>query len=215
LIHSPQIGEYQFEVKGANVPGYQSLFTQGFAVVATGEFTGGFALPQEPRIDSVTPSSGVNNSPTQITITGARFQLTPQVYLGTAAEPQKYPLSAVTWNYPSQMQATVPVNLLSGSYNVKVINPDTMSATLANGFTVGAPLQNTTMYIAGMNPDVNAADQLTVMDLALGTVLPPVTLTKDDDPMDVAVNRTAGKGVIAMYGGGVQTGKVAIMTLNN
>ena len=215
LIHTPQIGDYQFEVQGHNVPGYLSLFTQGFAVVATGEFTGGFAFPQEPRIDSVSPSSGVNSNPTLITITGDRFQATPQVYLGTAAEPQKYALSAVTFISSAQLQATVPVNMLSGTYNILVINPDTMSDTLANVFTVGAPVQNATMYIAGQNPDTNAADQLTVVDLVQGTLLPPVALTKDDDPADVAVNRTAGKGVIAMYGGGAQTGKVAIMSISN
>ena len=44
LIRSPQIGEYRFEIQGANVPGYQTLFTQGYAVVVTGEFTGGFAF---------------------------------------------------------------------------------------------------------------------------------------------------------------------------
>ena len=49
LIRSPQVGEYRFEIRGANVPGYQTLFTQGYAVVVTGEFTGGFEFPPPPR----------------------------------------------------------------------------------------------------------------------------------------------------------------------
>jgi len=53
-----------------------------------------------------------------------------------------------------------------------------------------------------------------VIDLVLGTALPPITLAPLDNPYDVAVNRTAGKGVIALGGEGIQSGKVGIMDLD-
>jgi YVTN family beta-propeller protein len=313
LIPSPSLGQYRIEIKGASVPGYQTLFTQGYAMVVTGEFNGGgdycgatppppqgFAAsvlryddalltwqavpgatgyeiwrhttgcappldpatvfsvpagqtsyhdrttqpsrtyyytirallnpvdcrttasdcvsattPSPPTIQTVSPESGANNDATPISITGTGFQATPQVYLGTASQPQKYPLSPVTFVSSTTVRATVPVNLQSGGYSVMVINPDGLSATLAGGYYVGPPLQFTTLYIAADSTDYYAADQLTVINLEQSTVQAPVTLTPFDDPVDVAVNRATDRGVIGLFGAGPsgERGRVAIMNL--
>jgi YVTN family beta-propeller protein len=214
LIPSPQVGQYRFEVKGASVPGTPPgytplLFTQGFAIVVTGAFTGGAVTGPPPTITSVSPNFGVNIDPTVITIAGTNFQATPQVYLGTAAQPQQYPLSGVTFDSSTQLHATVPVNLVSGLYRLTVVNPDSIGGYLNNAFNVAAPLQGGPILYAG-DP---AASQIGQIDLTPYTLLSPLALNAQDVPVDVAVSRNATRGVIAMLGSN-QPGKLGIMSLN-
>jgi len=220
LIKVPMVGQYRIEIKGTDVPGTPegvtpAFSTQGFAFVVTGAFTGGAATGTPPTVWSVTPKFGLNNNPTTMTIAGDLFQATPQAYLGTQVEPQRYPLTGETFLSSTLMQATVPVNLANGIYQLKIVNPDGSYAFLMNAFTVAAPVQGPapTMFITGSNPNVNAADQLAMINLAQGTALPPVALTTLDDPNDVAVNRTMGRGVVSMGSAG-QSGRVGIMSLN-
>ena len=214
LIPTPQVGKYRFEVKGASVPGTPPgytplLFTQGFAIVVTGEFTGAIPTGPLPTVTSVSPNFGPNNDPTVITITGTNFQATPQVYLGTVAQPQKYPLSGVIFDSSTQVHVTVPVNLVSALYNVTIVNPDTLSASLNNAFTVGAPLQGGPIMYDG-DPNVS---QIAQIDLTPFTFLTPIAFSANDGPVDVAVSRNATRGVSALWGFS-QPGKLGVMSLN-
>jgi YVTN family beta-propeller protein len=165
--------------------------------------------PPPPTIASVSPNLGLNNDPTVITITGASFQATPQVYLGTAAQPQKYPLSGVTFDSSTQLHVTVPVNLVSALYRVTVVNPDSISGYLDNAFTIAAPLQGgPILYIGEPN-----ASQLTQIDLTPWTLLSPLAFTAQDALFDVAVNRTGTRGVTALLGDN-QPGRLGIISLN-
>jgi YVTN family beta-propeller protein len=192
------IGTYTVYVAGVDA-GAPALF-------AGAEVTIVVEPPPPPTVVSVSPGTGFNNDPTPITITGTLFQATPQVYLGTAAQPQKYSLSPVTFISQTELHVTVPVNLVSGLYRLTVVNPDAGIGALNDAFTMAAP--GPTMYIG--NPTTN---QLTRLNLADGGVLPPVSVTAQDVPVDVAVNRTANRGVIAMWGDN-QPGKLGIMSLN-
>lgn len=313
LIRTPQIGQYRFEIKGTSVPGYQGLFTQGYALALSGEFTGAgnycgavppppqnftttvvrwddvrldwqavpgatsyeiwrvtgavcappldpavvisapagqtsyhdlttqpsttyqytirallnpagcrtsssvcapAITPGPPTITLVGPDSGNNNQPTVITITGTGFQATPSVYLGTATQPEKYLLSTVFVS-PTQLTATVPVNRQTGSYSIKVKNPDNLSATLAGAFFIGPPLQRMTLYATADMQDYYAADKVAMFDLEQSTTLAPLTLTPFDDPLAVAANSTAGRALVALYGSGPsgERGRVAIVHL--
>jgi len=66
------------------------------------------------------------------------------------------------------------------------------------------PLQHTTMYISGPNTNDSAPDQLTVIDLELGTLLPPVVFHTVGRTTDVAGQSPSGKGrrrAVARVGG--------------
>lgn len=216
LIKSPSLGKYRIEVRGTSVPGRTGYPPpQGFGLAATGQFTGAASGGPTPTLSSISPNFGLNNDPTPVVITGTLFQATPQVYLGSAAYPLGYSLTGVTFNSSTQLQATVPVNMANGTYMVTVVNPDGGLVSLNNAFTVGAPVQgpNPVMYIPVPSQDVNAADQVALIDLSLGTALTPINLSSQADPVDIAINRNSGMGLIAMWGYN-QPGRVGIITLN-
>jgi hypothetical protein len=89
-----------------------------------------------PVLTSISPGSGVKDGTVSVTITGKNFQsgataslLQPGsgVVIGTATS-------------ASSTSVTTTFNLYgmkSGSYNVRVMNPDTRSDTLQNAFTIG------------------------------------------------------------------------------
>jgi hypothetical protein len=159
LIRQPQPGLYRVEIRGAAVPGTPigitpSLSTQGFGLVVTGEFTGGSTTVAPPTIAAVLPDFALNNRPALVSISGSLFQAIPQVYLGSATLPQEHRLSGVTFIGPNRLQATVPADLATGLYLLKIVNPDGGWQVLNDAFTVGAPPKGSTRSPSsrGSNP---------------------------------------------------------------
>lgn len=96
------------------------------------------ALPA-PAITSVSPSSGASGQATNITITGTGYQ-TFGTTLVTLEASEKTTISAtVTVDSTTQITASVPAGKVSGTYSVKVTNPDAQFATKSDAFSVTNP----------------------------------------------------------------------------
>ena len=92
-----------------------------------------------PIITSVQPDSAPNDVDSPIVIQGTGFTATisgtevitaPAVYLGDTE------LADVIWDSTTTLSATVPWGLISDTYSMTVVNPDGISVTLQNAFTV-------------------------------------------------------------------------------
>jgi photosystem II stability/assembly factor-like uncharacterized protein len=119
-----------------------------FAVTALFWFAGEtrdavYAAPSSPQADlvinSVQPDAAPNDIDTPVVIQGTGFSATitgtevlnaPLVYLGDMALPE------VIWVNTTTLSATIPWGLISDTYGLMVVNPDGISATLQNAFTV-------------------------------------------------------------------------------
>jgi len=92
-----------------------------------------------PGVNSVTPTSGPAAGGTSVTIVGSNFQALARVFFGTVESPSVSVPSA------TQLVAVTPAG--SGTVDVKVMNLDYLSGTLAAAYTfVPAPT------ITGLNP---------------------------------------------------------------
>jgi len=78
------------------VPGNQGLFTAGIPLGSRAS-SREVRIPAGARIDSVTPNFRAEQQPDAESPSGLRFQWNATGLSGTATEPQKYPLSAVTF----------------------------------------------------------------------------------------------------------------------
>ena len=96
---------------------------------ATPTMTPGASGPA-PVIISIDPNNGPDNQLTGVTIRGANFVGTPQVFLGDRA------MSDVSRLNAGQLLAQAPAGLLPGVYTVRVCNPDGQCGVLPNGYTV-------------------------------------------------------------------------------
>ncbi|KKQ06027.1 MAG: hypothetical protein US16_C0027G0005 [Candidatus Moranbacteria bacterium GW2011_GWE2_36_40] len=92
--------------------------------------TNGYTFNPAPTITTgaVSPSSAKITGGDTITITGTGFYGTPSVTFGGTAA------TGVTVVNPTTLTVITPAHVV-GQVNVVVINPDSQSATLANGFT--------------------------------------------------------------------------------
>jgi hypothetical protein len=97
----------------------------------SGGFTYNASASGPPTISSVSPTSGPPG--TQVTITGTNFESAATVSFGTTNA------SSTTFVSATQLLAAVP-SISAGTYNLTVTtDPDPVSVTLDNGFTVTAP----------------------------------------------------------------------------
>lgn len=94
-----------------------------------------------PSLTTVSPLSGPTTGGTSVTLAGQNFASGATVTFGGAAATSVVVVSA------TQITATTPPHA-QGSVNVVVTNPDGQSATLAGGFTFGAPAP----IVAGVSP---------------------------------------------------------------
>jgi LPXTG-motif cell wall-anchored protein len=104
---------------------------------STGTLSGGQTVTPAPTATSITPNAAVNTGTVNITNLAGTGFLT-----GAAVQLQKNgqnPIGATSVVVVTESQITCNFDLtgaLAGAWNVVVINPDTQTATLANGFTV-------------------------------------------------------------------------------
>lgn len=89
---------------------------------------------QQVRVLSVTPTSAPNTQATVLTILGTNFSGSPNVTLFNATD--SVVLSAVTLVSAQELRATVPANLVPGTYHLRVTVPTVGEDTLLNAFTV-------------------------------------------------------------------------------
>jgi IPT/TIG domain-containing protein len=90
-----------------------------------------------PILTTVSPTSGPTTGGTAVTLTGQNFASGATVTFGGAAATSVVVASA------TQINANTPAHA-QGSVNVVVTNPDGQSATIASGFTFGAPAPTVT-----------------------------------------------------------------------
>ena len=96
-----------------------------------------------PVVISIDPNNGPDNQLTGVTIRGANFVGTPQVFLGDRA------MSDVSRINAGQLLAQAPAGLTPGVYTVRVCNPDGQCGVLPNGYTV----TGTGPTLSGMTPN--------------------------------------------------------------
>ena len=89
-----------------------------------------FELPPSPKINAISPTVATNNVSTTLTLTGTNFLMYPTVALGY------YPLKNVTWLSSTVLTAAVPPGVVSGIYDVRVIQPNMQSGMLARALTI-------------------------------------------------------------------------------
>jgi hypothetical protein len=90
-----------------------------------------------PILSTVSPTSGPSTGGTSVTLNGSNFVSGATVTFGGAAA------TSVVVTSATQIKANTPPHV-QGSASVVVTNPDGQSATLANGFTFGAPAPTVT-----------------------------------------------------------------------
>jgi hypothetical protein len=83
-----------------------------------------------PTLTSLSPTSGLTTGGTAVTLTGTNFVAGATVTFGGT------PATGVVVNSATSISATTPAHA-AGTVAVTVTNPDTQSATLANGFVYG------------------------------------------------------------------------------
>jgi hypothetical protein len=92
---------------------------------------------------SIDPNNGPDNQLTGVTIRGANFVGTPQVFLGDRA------MTDVSRINAGQLLAQAPAGLTPGVYTVRVCNPDGQCGVLPDGYTV----TGTGPTLSGLAPD--------------------------------------------------------------
>ena len=117
-----------------------------------------------PAISAVSPAQGVAG--TTVTISGSNFQAGATVLLnGTAATVASVTATTITFTVPA---------IAPGAYDVKVINPDGKSATLANGFVYLAP---SSVALSSSAPSQSYAAPVTFTATVTGNGTPTGTVT--------------------------------------
>lgn len=101
-----------------------------------------------PVVISIDPNHGPDNQLTGVTIRGANFSGTPQVFLGSNA------MSDVSLLNTTQLLAQVPAGVTPGVYTVRVCNPDGQCGSLPNGYTV----TGTGPALSGITPNQGYSD---------------------------------------------------------
>jgi uncharacterized repeat protein (TIGR01451 family) len=108
-------------------PNSASVDGGNFDTASTGE-TAHVTL-QGPTPVSITPAQGCNDVPVDVTIVGSNFAL------GATAKLGGWALLNVTWVNENTLTASVPQDIVVGSYDLTVTNPDGSSGTLGGAYT--------------------------------------------------------------------------------
>jgi hypothetical protein len=113
-------------VSVTNPDGGSGSLSDAFLIITPG------AAPT-PRILTVTPSTGSQNTTLNVSITGTDFQATPSVGFGAGIT-----VNSVTFNSSTNLSVNITIDPLAatGFRDVTVVNPDGGTATFVSGFQV-------------------------------------------------------------------------------
>jgi MYXO-CTERM domain-containing protein len=95
-----------------------------------GPLDGGGPAGPAPTITAISPDKGTNATPVDVIVTGTNF------VPGLILEIGSIPATGTEVPGPTTIHATVPANIVPGTYDVVVTNPDRQSAVLPKGYTV-------------------------------------------------------------------------------
>jgi len=114
-----------------------------------------------PTITGVSPDNGTNEKATAITITGTNFQTGAAVTLEASG---KTTIEAASEDVESatKITASVPAGQAIGTYTVKVTNPDALTATSTDAFSVKNPVATVT----SITPDEMTNDDSQAVTIA-------------------------------------------------
>ncbi len=198
VIVNPGMITCTFNLMGAATGQWNVIVTNLDSQSAT--LTDGFTISNAaPDITGIEPSTGLNNGPVGIfNLSGHNFQsgATVRLYRGILS-----PIPGTSVNVISPTKITCFFDLTGipvGSYNVGVINPDTQSAALENGFYVFYPLAP---VITGISPDngINIEPVSTVIN---GSEFQPgltANLTRGSDSIPGTVSGITGSSFTSVF----------------
>mgnify|MGYP002681682071 CR=1 FL=1 len=115
-----------------------------FATLANGLTVNG---PPPPVVQAISPSSGPNNRVIDVAITGLNFAAAPTVRIGPTH------CMNVVFVDSAHLTAQVPTGITPGVYDVIIVNPDGISGSLRNGYTVLEPA----VAVYGVSPPMGLA----------------------------------------------------------
>ncbi|MBN1261388.1 MAG: DUF11 domain-containing protein [Anaerolineae bacterium] len=143
VINTAHIAGIEFDPNPGNNAGSAGIYVTEEPVTA-------------PRIQTVTPGTGLNTTPVTLTIEGSNFDPEAVVMLGTTA------LSNVVFVSSQLLEAAVPAGLPVGTYAIKVINPDTQYGILLDAYTAYTA-SPPVIYL--VNPRQGPNDQPVIIDI--------------------------------------------------
>jgi hypothetical protein len=126
----PALSMGSADVKVVTPDGQQALQPNAFFVL-TGSSTPPPTTPGAPTITNVSPGSGPAVGGTQVTITGTGFETGVQFFFGSVP-------AAVTGTPTATSATVVSPALTPGTYDVTVLNPDSLKATATGAFQATA-----------------------------------------------------------------------------
>ncbi|MBN1583155.1 MAG: S8 family serine peptidase [Anaerolineae bacterium] len=183
-IATPSTGVYTVTVFGYNIP----QGPQPFALVVSG----GVVLNPRPVVSSISPNTGINTGIVQIAdLTGSNFEQGATVKL-TRSNHSDILADNVTVVSSTTITCTLDLSgVATGSWNVTVVNPDTQSGTLVDGFAVtGLP---SAPVVTSITPDQGPGSAMVEITAIEGSNFLPgaaVKLSKPSQPDIVAHNVT-------------------------
>ncbi len=110
-----------------------------------------------PRLAGVIPGTGQQGTTVSLDLTGTKFAsgMTVQFVGATGITPNPATVSTVTDPTHVQLPVTLGSTASTGTFDVKVTNPDTGTSTLAQAFKVTPPiLASFTFAVAGADPSL-------------------------------------------------------------
>ncbi len=140
------------------LPGYRFLYSDqlhpnalGYQLMAETWFGALARLKPPPSVQAISPTGMLNGEPRTVSITGSNF------LPGAVPRLDEIPMQLFNVVSSNSIAATVPAELSPGVYDVVVVNPGGVAATLANGFTI----TNSPPEITSISPGTLEAGQRT------------------------------------------------------
>jgi hypothetical protein len=151
------------------------LAVSGTTVYAGGEFTSIGGLPQAyivaiaaaPALSAILPASGGNTGVVTVTVSGSGLPSGATIKLSRSGQPDIPGTGVVVATDGLSITATFDLTgAAAGSWDVVVMTPDAQTATLPNGFSIGA-LEAPQLRVDIVGPVLIRANHRTAFDLVL------------------------------------------------
>jgi hypothetical protein len=110
----------------------------------------------------------------------------------------------VTYQSATQIQATVPVNLQSATYNITVVNASDLLGTRASLYSVYAPVQSNLALTAEFGNNQDRSGTISALNVDTMTLIETKNLGPSSNGQDVAVRKDGTLALAACWGGTVR-----------